>query len=164
MSPKGPIIRDVTGADAEPVRRFVHGILAEFGLQPDTDGIDADLMDPASAYADGVFDLILDDDGRLAGTAALKPLDADTAEIRKMYFAPHIRGRGWGRLELERLLALARSRGHLSVQLETANVLTDAITLYRRFGFVDAATQDCSPRCDLHMTLTLQPDATAAAP
>ena len=120
MSVKGPVIRDVTPADTAAVRAFVHGILAEFGLEPDTGGIDADLDDPAGAYADGVFDLILDEDGRLAGTAALKPLDADTADTLTATLALWQRIQAYLRLTVEGAFDPAEASDSLLTGLKRA--------------------------------------------
>ena len=146
----GPVIRSAIDADGPVVCRLVEAVLAEFALTPDYGGMDADLLRPGSFYGEraGVFDLVLDAGGAVAGTAALLPLDVDTVELRKMYFSPAIRGRGWGRLMVERMMAIARSRGYVRMELKTASVLTGAIALYESCGFVPAAETISVSRCD----------------
>ena len=146
----GPVIRSATDADGPVVCRLVETVLAEFSLTPDFAGMDADLVRPATFYRQraGVFDLVLDDAGAVAGTAALLPVDVDSVELRKMYFSPAIRGRGWGRLMVERMMALARSMGYSRMELLTASVLTGAIALYESCGFVRIADDIEVSRCD----------------
>lgn len=64
----------------------------------------------------------------------------DAAEITKFFVSPQGRGKGVGtRLLATALDAIERS-GFQKVNLVTISFMTDAITLYRRFGF-----QDCEP-------------------
>jgi GNAT superfamily N-acetyltransferase len=73
--------------------------------------------------------------GEAVGVGALKPVDADTAEIKRMYVTPAARGRGIGRVLLQLLLEEAREEGFRLARLETANFMTEAHALYRSLGF-----------------------------
>jgi ribosomal protein S18 acetylase RimI-like enzyme len=59
-----------------------------------------------------------------------------------MYVQPQVRGRGAGRLLVERLLADARELGYTRVRLESLKALTAAHTLYHSVGFVDIPPYD----------------------
>ncbi|SBW17409.1 GNAT family N-acetyltransferase [Protofrankia symbiont of Coriaria ruscifolia] len=76
------------------------------------------------------------------GVGALKPVDAVTSEIKRMYVDPSTRGRGIGRALLRRLLADAREEGFRLARLETANYMVEAHALYRSLGFRDSAVFD----------------------
>jgi GNAT superfamily N-acetyltransferase len=71
------------------------------------------------------------------GVGALKPVDAVTAEIKRMYVRPEAQGRGIGRGLLERLLGDAKVEGFRLLRLETANFMTESHALYRSLGFRD---------------------------
>jgi GNAT superfamily N-acetyltransferase len=71
------------------------------------------------------------------GVGTLKPVDAATGEIKRMYVRPTARGRGVGRALLERLVADARADGYVVVRLETLDFMKEAHTLYRSLGFID---------------------------
>ena len=71
------------------------------------------------------------------GVGALKPVDAATAEIKRMYVRPQARGRGVGRALLQRLLDDARGEGYRTARLESLRFMTEAHALYRSFGVVD---------------------------
>ena len=76
---------------------------------------------------------------QLLGCGALKQLDAANGELKSMRTASaHLR-KGVGALMLEHLLELARSRGYRRVSLETGSgpAFEPALTLYRRYGFVN---------------------------
>ncbi|WP_199520996.1 GNAT family N-acetyltransferase [Jiangella anatolica] len=76
-------------------------------------------------------------DGAVAGVGALKPVDAGTAEVKRMYVRPSARGQRAGRALLRRLLTDAAALGHREVRLETARFMTEARELYRSLGFTE---------------------------
>lgn len=81
------------------------------------------------------------DGDALAGCGALKQLDPHHGEIKSMRtHADHIR-KGVAAHMLAHIMAEARSRGmaRLSLETGTAEAFAPAISLYRRFGFVDCA-------------------------
>ena len=151
------MIRDATNADEAEIREIVYSVLDEYGLSPDPDGTDADLADLEGNYwkSAGVFHVVLSDDGALVGCAGLLRLSSAEAEVRKMYLLPAARGRGLGRLLLERLVADARRLGYRSLVLETASVLGEAIALYRSAGFSPVSPDHLSARCDQAWKLVL---------
>jgi putative acetyltransferase len=130
-------VRPATDADAEAVRALVFAVLREHGLTPDPAATDADLyrLEPAYARAGGSFDVLVDARGVVVGTVGLFPLGAGRCELRKMYLAPELRGRGLGKRLLLHALERARQLGFRRVELETASVLRAAIRLYESFGF-----------------------------
>ena len=71
------------------------------------------------------------------GTVALRRLDADVAELKRMYVQPSHRGAGLGRALLSETLATAREIGLRRIRLDTPAFMTAAHRLYRANGFVD---------------------------
>jgi putative acetyltransferase len=72
---------------------------------------------------------------RAVGCGAIRRLDADTAEIKRMYVAPGMRGRGVGRVVLAALEEEARRLGASRIVLETGERQREALTLYSAAGF-----------------------------
>jgi GNAT superfamily N-acetyltransferase len=62
-------------------------------------------------------------------------LDQVTAEVKRMYVDPAVRGRGVGRGILDHLESAAHALGARRLVLETGTLQTEAISLYRRAGF-----------------------------
>lgn len=149
-------IRPASNADCENIQRLVFGILAEFDLESDLQGTDLDITDVETHYfgRGGVFEVLEDTAGSLVGTIGLYPLDTETIELRKMYFASELRGRGLGRKILSRTIEKAKSLGYLRVYLETALVLKQAVHLYESFGFKPVEVKHTS-RCDRGYVLEL---------
>jgi GNAT superfamily N-acetyltransferase len=84
--------------------------------------------------------------GRPVGCGALRcirnpelvrEVGPNAAEIKRMYVAPDLRGRGIGRAVLHRLEAEARTLGVSRLVLETGSRQVEPIALYRRAGFTE---------------------------
>jgi putative acetyltransferase len=73
-------------------------------------------------------------DGTAIGCGAIR-LDADFAELKRMYVVPEARGVGAGRRLLAHLEGLAADTGRPLVRLETGIVQPEAIALYERTGY-----------------------------
>lgn len=75
-------------------------------------------------------------DNEPAGCAALKS-HGDWAEVKSMFVAPVHRRKGIGTALMKGLEAAAHSHGIRLLRLETGHDLQEAVTLYRRHGFVE---------------------------
>ena len=69
------------------------------------------------------------------GCGALRLLDAETAELKRMYVSRLVRGKGLGRRLLAALEAEARALGVRRLVLETGVRQAAALALYRSTGF-----------------------------
>ncbi|WP_420125925.1 GNAT family N-acetyltransferase [Longimicrobium sp.] len=94
-----------------------------FGLHPDE-------VQPGR----GAF-LVVHRDGTPLGCGALRRLDDETGELKRMYVAPAARGLGLGRRLVDALEAEARALGLRRLVLETGTRQEAAIALYRATGF-----------------------------
>ena len=100
--------------------------------------------------------LLLRVDGRPAGCGALRPLEGDAAEMKRMWVRPAFRGLGLGRALAEALLQAARAEGYGRVRLETLPSMTEAQALYRSLGFAEVPPCEDDPhRGAIHMDLRL---------
>ena len=74
-------------------------------------------------------------DGTPAGIGALRPYNADTVEIKRMFVIPQYRGLGVAILILAELEAWARELNFKSCILETGKKQPEAIGLYNKSGY-----------------------------
>lgn len=86
--------------------------------------------------------------GEPIGCGAVKHHDDAPAEIKRMWIAPAARGLGLGRRLLETLEACARAAGARVAHIETSGVLTEALALYRRTGWVEVPRFNDEPFAD----------------
>jgi GNAT superfamily N-acetyltransferase len=82
-----------------------------------------------------VFLVARDDDGQVLGFGALRRVDADTLEIKRMYTRPAARGRGVARAVLAALEAEARVMRARRLVLETGPLQPEAVALYESAGY-----------------------------
>jgi GNAT superfamily N-acetyltransferase len=83
--------------------------------------------------AGGVFVVCYLND-RLVACGAFRPFEG-SAEIKRMYVVPSLRGRGLARAMLDFLEAEAGRRGFSRAILETGRQMTEALGLYRSRGW-----------------------------
>ena len=82
--------------------------------------------------------LLLAFEGDVAvGTACMRRIGPETAEIKRMYVQPSHRGAGVGRSMLDQLIAAARIAGYKRIRLDSPDFMTAAHGLYRSSGFVE---------------------------
>jgi putative acetyltransferase len=156
--PPGFQFRPATNGDGPAVRALVFATLREYGLCPDPASTDADLDGLEQHYraTGGCFDVLLEPGGQVIGSFGLLRLTAETCELRKMYLARNYRGRGLGRVLLDRALAAARVMNCRRITLQTASVLREAIALYEKTGFRPFADPHMPARCNLALELRLE--------
>ena len=73
----------------------------------------------------------------LAGCIALRPLDGNRCEMKRLYVREPFRGLGVGRALAEKVIADAKEMGYDAMLLDTLSSMKQAISLYRRLGFAE---------------------------
>jgi len=119
----------------------------------------SDIEHVRSHYFDnnGVF-LVLVDNEQVVGTGAIRKLNDEICELKRMWFLKAYRGQGWGRKMVQILFDFARQAGYRKVRLDLANEerQPEALKLYRRLGFYSIERYNDSP-CNIFMEKVLEP-------
>jgi putative acetyltransferase len=107
-----------------------------------------------------LFLVALDGD-EIIGTGAIRRINGEAAELRRMWLLPAYHGRGIGYRLARELFAFARAAGYRRVRLSTSAVQERAIAFYERLGFYPIApyrdTDD-----EIFLELALEPVSSAA--
>ena len=86
--------------------------------------------------------------GQPAGCIALRKLDEERCELKRLYVRPAYRRQHIALQLVNRLLDDARALGYRWMLLDTLPELTDAIRMYRNLGFQDVPRYNDSPLDD----------------
>lgn len=152
----------VDGESAERLRD-VRELFAEywssFGFTPCFQQFDRELAGLPGAYSrPGGRLAVAIVDGTAAGCIALRRIDREACEMKRLYVRPAFRGTGLGSALVRRLVAEARSIGYAILFADTMPVMTRALEMYRRMGFEEIApyAEDATPGA-VYLRLRLRP-------
>lgn len=138
--PLSPTIRAIKPDDNLMLAQIIRTSLAEFGankpgtvyFDPTTDALYELFQTPGSAY------FVAEADGDLLGGAGLFPtagLPDGVAELVKMYLKPDARGKGNGRLLVNKVEETAKKMGYTALYLESMPELINALSMYEKMGY-----------------------------
>ncbi len=140
------LIREIQQKDNESIAKVIRNIFHEL-----------DAPKTGTAYADPILDtlfevyqkpksiyFVVENNGKILGGGGLAPLEmlnqvqydnSKVCELQKMYFAPEIRGKGFGKKIIENCFAFAKENGFTYCYLETLPYMAAAQKLYVNVGF-----------------------------
>lgn len=98
-----------------------------------------DMDDLQNTYIcnDGIF-LVMTDDEQIIGTGAVRKMDAETCELKRLWLLFEYHGQGLGYRMMQELLAFARAKGYRHMRLETdQSAQSRAFEFYKRLGFYE---------------------------
>lgn len=134
------LIRRIELRDNAVLASIIRSSLAEFGANKPgtvffdntTDHLYEMFQEPGSTY------FVAEQDSKVLGGAGVYPsngLPTQTCELVKMYLRPEARGKGLGKLLINKSLEFAKGYGYLQVYIETMPELKKAVSVYEKFGF-----------------------------
>lgn len=107
---------------------------------------DEELLHPELKYAPPEARLLLACfDGTLAGCIALRRLDDERCEMKRLYVRERFRGHGIARALVSALLSEAAAQGYSLMLLDTLPALSSALSLYTSMGFLTVEKYNDSP-------------------
>ena len=134
------VIRKIEAKDNHEIEQIIKKSLAEFGLP----SIGTTLEDEAltimyeTYQSDREVYFVIEIGGKVYGGGGIKPLEGskeNICELQKMYFAPFIRGKGYGKPFFNKCIQAAKDFGYEKCYLESASNLEAAIHIYENNGF-----------------------------
>lgn len=152
-------IRKIQQADNTIIAKIIRDTLSEFKANK-----------PGTVYYDETTDhlfevfkkdksiyFVADIEGEIVGGGGIYPtqnLAAGTCELVKFYLIKKARGKGIGKMLMQKCIDTAKDMGYKKMYLETMPELTIAIPMYEKLGFTYLSqSQGCSGHtgCDVWM-------------
>ena len=95
---------------------------------------------------------------KLIGTVAVKRLSDTDCELKSLYLYQSYQGHRLGYKLLTNAVSYAASHGYSRMFLDSMSTSTNALRLYRRFGFKDTKRYNNNQKADVFMVLDLSSD------
>ncbi|MCM3141055.1 GNAT family N-acetyltransferase [Brevibacillus sp. MER 51] len=130
------LIHATEGNQYEQARELFMEYVDSLGVDLSFQNIATELQNIPGEYAppDGCILLALDDE-QPAGCVALRKIDEQVCEMKRLYVKPEWKGRGVGKKLALAIMDDAKLRGYSFIRLDTLPTMEQAIQLYRSLGF-----------------------------
>ena len=79
--------------------------------------------------------VVIFEDNKAIACGALKPLDENSMEVKRMFTLPEYRGKGFAAYVLNELETWAKELGFEKTKLETGKKQVEAVALYTKCGY-----------------------------
>ena len=88
-------------------------------------------------------------DENVAGCIALRKIDDDNCELKRLYVKPQYRGKNIGGTLVKHIIKEAENIGYKHILLDTLPFLNVAIDMYKKYGFYEIESYNNSPMDNL---------------
>jgi ribosomal protein S18 acetylase RimI-like enzyme len=130
------IVQVESTQDLEHIRTLFTEYADSLGFDLDFQDFQKELAKLPGEYAPPEGCLLLARDGRqIVGCVALRRIDQETCEMKRLYVRSDFRGKGIGRALSQKIIDEARRIGYKKMRLDTIPTMKRANVLYHSFGF-----------------------------
>jgi GNAT superfamily N-acetyltransferase len=136
------IIRPATPADLDEIRALLREYAAWLEVDLCFQNFEQELAGLPGDYAPPRGRLLIAEG---AGCVALRAIDSEVCEMKRLYLRPEHRGSGLGRRLVQAIIDEARSAGYRRMRLDTMPKMDSAQRLYASLGFREIAAYRYNP-------------------
>jgi ribosomal protein S18 acetylase RimI-like enzyme len=130
------LVKAIEEYQYKQVRELFLEYVDSLGIDLSFQNINDELQNIPGEYAfPGGCILLAMSDEQPAGCVALRKLDDNTCEMKRLYVKPDFKGKGIGRTLASAIIVEAKNLGYRYIRLDTLPTMEQAISLYRSLGF-----------------------------
>ncbi len=156
MSEPAALVRPARADEMPGVRALFVEYAAALGIDLCFQDFETELATLPGKYAPpGGIILLGELHGAVFGVVALRPLDANAAEMKRLFVRHEARGSGLGRLLAIAVIERAKQAGYRSIRLDTLPQMLAAQDLYRSLGFRETDAYYRNPHGAIYLELAL---------
>ncbi len=145
------VIKEVrTEKEKEEALYLIKEYLSSLPFELDFQNIEKELSDFPGEYSPSLGGTILLAfiDNTTLGVVALRRIDKEICEMKRLYVKDEARGRGIGKYLSLALIERARELGYKKMRLDTLLRMKSAVSLYRSLGFCEIPPYRYNPLPD----------------
>ncbi|MCA0362820.1 MAG: GNAT family N-acetyltransferase [Bacteroidetes bacterium] len=144
------IIRKITPEDIEVIRGLFTEYQEFLGISLCFQDFQKELDELPGKYDEPEGSIwIAENNGTAVGCVALKKLESEICEMKRLYVKPEFQGLGIGKNLIEICLTEAKLKGYLKMKLDTLKRLEKAVNSYLKFGFSMTQPYNFNPEEDI---------------
>ena len=142
------VLREAETGDIDQIKKILFNSLNEYEIAvPDNYSVsDIDSV-RARDKIEKVFVILTDES--VIGFIVLRPINEDAIELKRLYLTPRQRGRGLGEYLIKYTINYANEKNYKHIRLETTSMFKEAVSLYKKHGFIEMMDVEKSPGHDL---------------
>lgn len=145
-------IRPASSAyDIETIRTLFCEYNQAIGISLDYQNFETELLTLPGQYAAPSGALLIAEtsqDNIAAGCIALRPINTDIVEIKRLYVRPRYRGAKLGQKLIYYAIQAAANKNYSHIRLDTLERMKTATSIYKSIGFQDIKPYNDSPHDD----------------
>ncbi len=134
------LIREIKPSDNPIIEQIIKATIVEFELPilgTAYEDVETTQMYESYQGKNEVY-FVIEENDIVVGGGGIKALKNNTnkvCELQKMYFSPSIRGKGYGKLLIQKCLDTAKIFGYKKCYLESDFSMEAVIHIYKKYGF-----------------------------
>lgn len=139
--------------DDENLRDFYKICFNTLSLDYQPNSRHKDIADIEQVYMKNGCFWCLKNDGIIIGTIAIKALEHNIVELKRLYILPKFQGNGYSKLLMNTAIEFVKERAFKTLRLDSQRNKVAALSLYKSYGFLEIERYNQNEFAEVFMEL-----------